>query len=132
MMKPKINFITLAVADLKKAKAFYQNAFNFPVTDETDILCLFSLADDFSLALEERSAFLEQAGAQNPEATSAGFILSHRAHSLEEVNQIVKRAEAAGANRVKTTDEDWGYSIILTDPDGHPWEIVYLVNAVNV
>jgi catechol 2,3-dioxygenase-like lactoylglutathione lyase family enzyme len=33
-MEPKINFITVAVADIEKSRVFYQNAFGFPVSEE--------------------------------------------------------------------------------------------------
>ena len=60
-MRPKVNFITLAVTDPEKSIAFYKNAFGFPtegILEGYDDHCLFELEDDFILVLYRRKDFL--------------------------------------------------------------------------
>lgn len=124
-MKAKVNFITLAVKDLAVAKSFYEQAFQFPVGEVSEDLCLFTLEDDFYLTLQQTDTHLPQATAQDAAVISAGFIISHKVSKREEVEEIVVQAEQHGAKRVSTLQEEWGYAITITDLDGHHWEIVY-------
>lgn len=124
-MKAKINFITLAVSNLAVSKSFYEQAFQFPVAEVSEDLCLFALADDFYLTLQQTDNHLPQSIPQDTAVNSAGFILSHRACSREEVNQIVEQAIKFGAKKASTLIEEWGYAITIMDLDGHHWEIVY-------
>ena len=92
-MKPKINFITIAVTDLKKSINFYKNGFNFPtkgIQDENEEHCMFDLDDKFSLVLYRRQEFLSLTANSNQIEKSAGFILSHNAQSKEQVNEILQ------------------------------------------
>ena len=94
-MKPKINFITLAVTDLNKSIDFYTNGFGFPskgISNSNEDHCMFDLDDKFSLVLYRRQDFLALTANPNQIEKSSGFILSHTAQSKEEVNEILKSA----------------------------------------
>lgn len=121
-MRPKINFITLAVDNLEKSIAFYKNAFGLSVSDQNANLCLFEMEDDFYLVLSQKEDFAKQV---NDFKGSSGFILSNSVVSKKEMEQIVSKAEKFGAKRVKELNEEWGDSITIMDLDGHHWEIVY-------
>lgn len=125
-MKSKINFITLAVNNLQKSKRFYSEAFNFKISQEDNDLCLFSLEDNFHIALQQKEDFTEQSGLPVASVLSSGFILSINVDSSDEVELNFKRMEKLGCNRTKTLDESWGYSVLFTDINGHGWEIVYM------
>ena len=112
-MKPKINFITVSVSDIVKSKNFYQNAFNFSISEENDELCLFELNDDFYFVIQQQSEFIKQTDKKEVDTLSSRFILSHNATSQQEVEKIVEQAEKYGGIRVKTLDETWGYSVCL-------------------
>ena len=122
-MRPKINFTTLAVTDLKKSIDFYKNAFGFQtegIQEGYEDHCLFELEDDFILVLYHRAAFLPLTANPNQTEKSAGFILSHNAQNKNEVDEIVKSALSLGATQIgPPLDEEWGYSISIADPDGH-------------
>lgn len=124
-MRAKINFITLAVKDLAASKIFYEQAFLFPVAELSDALCLFALEDDFYLTLQQTDTHLPQAAAYDNMVKSAGFILSHKVDQQTDVEEIVKRVELQGGKRISTLVEEWGYSVTVTDLDGHHWEILY-------
>lgn len=124
-MNPKINFITVPVADLKESKKFYHEAFGFPISEQNEELCLFELNDNFYFVIQKSSEFNKQTDFSIENYRSSRFILSHNAASKKEVDDIVKKAEHKGAKRIKKMDEDWGYSITIKDIDGHFWEILY-------
>jgi len=125
-MKPKINFITLSVSDLEESISFYKNVFGFPVSDKSENLCLFELLDNFYLTIQTRSEFFDQAENENADVLSAGFILSHTAASRFEVDDVVEKALESGAIKIKSLDENWGYSVTFRDINGHHWEIVFM------
>jgi uncharacterized protein len=125
-MKAKINIITLAVRDMAASKSFYEQAFDFMASDVSEDLCVFPLEGELFLTLQQVENRLPQALPEEPqEAFSAGFILSHNVDSKEEVDVVVMRAEAAGAQKVTTLIEEWGYSVTIIDLDGHHWEILF-------
>jgi uncharacterized protein len=56
-----------------------------------------------------------------------GITLAHNVRSPEEVDAIIDRAAAAGANIGRRPAATFwgGYSGLFLDPDGHPWEIAH-------
>lgn len=128
-MNPKINFITVAVTNIEKSRAFYQNAFNFPVSEQGDTLCLFHLNDNFFFVIQEHFDFAGQTGETVEQASSTNFILSHNAESKQQVDQIVEQARAHGAILIKTMDEEWGYSVTVKDINNYYWEILYAITV---
>lgn len=127
-MKPKINFITLPVKSIELSKKFYQDTFEFPVSEQSDELCLFELNDNFYFVIQKSTAFMNQIQNSDPDFISNSFILSHEAASRNEVDAIVEKAEYNGAEKVKVLDEDWGYSVTIIDINKHHWEILYTYN----
>lgn len=121
-MSAKINFITLAVENILRARDFYTVVFGFPLSDQTNELCLFALDDHFYLALQQRLDFAAQTQSR---AASGGFILTYKTASAVAVEKIVGVAEKLGATRLETLDEAWGYSVTFRDLDGHHWEILH-------
>jgi len=129
-MKPKVNFITLAVSDLNKSVAFYSNGFGFPtkgIQEGNEEHCMFDLDDNFSIVLYRRQEFLPLTANPDLAEQSAGFILSHIAQSKAQVDDILQSVLTVGATQIgKIQDEPWGYSASIADPDGHQWEIVFM------
>lgn len=128
-MRPKINFITLAVANLEKSFKFYQQGLGLPSLghlEGNEDHVLFELEDDFGLVLYQQAAFMKLTHNPDLPARASGIILSHFAQSKAEVDAILHKALAAGATRVGAPKaEAWGYSANFADPDGHQWEITY-------
>jgi predicted lactoylglutathione lyase len=129
-MKPKIDFLTIAVTDLEKSVAFYKDGLGLPtegIQEGNEDHCLFNLDHNFSLVLYSRNEFLGLTGNHNPVEKSAGFIISYIAESKDEVDTILQRAIRAGAAQMgRIQDEPWGYSANFADPDGHIWEITFM------
>ena len=57
----------------------------------------------------------------------AGMALAHNARTREEVDGIIKEAEAVGAVILKSAaDTFWGgYAGYFSDPDGYLWEVAH-------
>ncbi len=131
-MKPAINCITLPVDDLKKSLAFYRDGLGLPAQFSAELKdgadrTAFELAVDLWLVLMPRAEFAKCTKiAHQPDAPrgSSECILSYFAASKEDVDAILKRANAAGG-AVPGEAEERGYSGYFTDPDGHLWEIMW-------
>lgn len=57
----------------------------------------------------------------------SGVTLAYNVGSPEEVDEALAQAESAGAAIPRPGAETlWGgYSGVLVDPDGHPWEVAH-------
>lgn len=128
-MRPKINFISLAVDDLKKSLAFYKDGIGLATKgiSEGEDHILIELEDDFSIVLFLRTELDKVANQSESTRTTSEIILSHTCENKEEVDSILERAIMAGGSLLpgQPKEYDWGYSGHFQDLDGHIWEIVY-------
>jgi catechol 2,3-dioxygenase-like lactoylglutathione lyase family enzyme len=138
-MKPRIHVITLAVADLDRALAFYRDGLGFQTEgligtefkgDEAapgGTIAVFHLDGGLILALYPRTELAKDAGVPLAPPKSGEFSIGHAVASRAEVDEVIARAEAAGAAVTdRPHDRPWGiYSGYFQDPDGHLWEILW-------
>jgi catechol 2,3-dioxygenase-like lactoylglutathione lyase family enzyme len=143
MMKPQIHSITLAVADLERALAFYRDGLGLPTSgisgtqypgDEHEpagAVVMFNLDDGMILALYPRTELAKDAGLEPGATAGSGFSIGHFVDTREEVDRVLELAAAAGASVPGPAhDRPWGiYSGYFSDPDGHLWEIVHFPGA---
>ena len=125
-MNPRVTFVTLAVADLDRALAFYLDGLGFEGrSSRSEDHAAIHFEDGFSLALYEHREFATFAGPAMG-AGGARVCLSHLASSAHEVDELLAKALAAGGTVPTSAREfGWGYSGYFTDPDDHLWEIVH-------
>lgn len=138
-MDPRIDLITLAVADLEKALAFYRDGLGLDsdgvigtehVGDEktpAGALALFHLRAGLMLALYPRAELAKDANIPFGPPKPGEFSLGHLVGSRDEVDAVLASAEAAGAILTdRPHHRPWGiYSGYFRDPDGHLWEIIW-------
>jgi hypothetical protein len=137
-VKPRIDVVTLAVADLERALAFYRealglespgavgNEFLDPRTGASGAVVMFPLDGGVTLALYPRSELAKDAGVPNGPAQGGEFSLGHIVEARAEVDEVLARAEAAGARVTPPHDRPWGiYSGYFRDLDGHLWEVIH-------
>jgi len=125
-MEQRLSLVTLGVADLERARAFYEGGLGFARgTDDTGIA--FYQLPGIVLALFDRAALAADAGLPNTPSGFGGVTLSHNVASPAEVDAVLAHAVAAGATLTRPASAtDWGgYSGYFTDPDGHPWEVAH-------
>jgi catechol 2,3-dioxygenase-like lactoylglutathione lyase family enzyme len=138
-MDAQIDVITLAVADLDRALAFYRDGLGLSsqgvvgtewAGDEgtpAGAIAMFELRGGSKLALYPRSELAKDANVPPGPAQAGEFSLGHMVSSRAGVDELLAQAQAAGAT---ITDEPherpWGiYSGYFRDPDGHLWEVVW-------
>jgi catechol 2,3-dioxygenase-like lactoylglutathione lyase family enzyme len=138
-MKPRINVITLAVADLDKSLAFYRDGLGLPTKgivgsefkgserEPSGTVAFFELQGGLILALYPRSELVRDSNVLNTASSAVEFSLGYIAESRSAVDALLQKAEAAGARLTdKPHDRPWGiYSGYFQDPDGHLWEIIW-------
>lgn len=138
-MDARIHVITLAVADLDRALAFYRDGLGletpgvvgtqFVGDSETPAgdVAMFDLDGGLILALYPRTELAKDADIAVKPPKSGEFSLGHLVSSKQEVDDLLARAEAAGATLTGPAHErPWGiYSGYFRDPDGHLWEIIW-------
>ncbi|HEX5371600.1 MAG TPA: VOC family protein [Aquabacterium sp.] len=132
-MNPYITVLTLGVADLERAVAFYRDGLGWATQGimgtefEHGAVAFFKLQSGLTLALWPRQSIAADTGLawQPPSATE--FTLGHNVASPSEVDAIMARAAQAGATLVKAAQPTFygGYAGYFQDPDGHVWEIVF-------
>ena len=138
-MKPSIAVITLGVNNLEQALAFYRDGLGLPTsgiiatefkgdaTHPSGAIVTCELQQGVILALYPRKELAKDAQEPLGGASSTEFSLGHLVQSKEEVDILLKRAEAAGATvTCHPHERPWGvYSGYFKDRDGHLWEILW-------
>jgi catechol 2,3-dioxygenase-like lactoylglutathione lyase family enzyme len=138
-MEARIDMITLAVADLERALAFYRDGLGLEsrgvigtefVGDDVDpagAVALFELPSGLFLSLYPRTELAKDAKVPFGPPKSGEFSIGHAVASRVEVDAMLAQAQAAGATLTdQPHDRPWGiYSGYFRDPDGHLWEVLY-------
>ena len=124
-MKQRIGLITLGVRDLGRARRFYEDlGWTTGAAPEDDVV--FFQAGDMIFALWDRAKLAEDSSVQDSGGWG-GVTLAHNVGSPEEVDAVTEEARAAGATIGREPAETFwgGYSALIIDPEGHPWEIAH-------
>ena len=124
-MEQRISLVTLGVADLARARAFYERlGWRGQEVEET----VFFQAGGIALVLWGRGKLADDAGlADRGTDGFGGITLAHNVRSRAEVDAVLGAAASAGAEMTQAARETFygGYAGFFTDPDGHVWEIAY-------
>lgn len=121
-MEQRLSLITLGVADLERARAFYE-ALGWQAHPGDEGVVFFQVGG-FVVALWGR-ADLAADSAVTDTGGWGGVTLAQNVRTTAEVDQILAAAEAAGGTVGRSGAATFwgGYSGVFVDPDGHPWEI---------
>jgi catechol 2,3-dioxygenase-like lactoylglutathione lyase family enzyme len=115
-MEQRISLVTLGVADLDRARSFYE-ALGWRAARQPDVEVCFFQAGGMVLGL-----WTALGGHGAP-----GVELAHNVRSPEEVRAVLAEAERAGATVVRpAASAEWGgTSGAFADPDGYVWEVAH-------
>lgn len=129
-MEQRITLITLGVADVARARQFYEALGWQAAGDSTEGMVYFDLGP-VRLALFGRGPQARNAGLSDDGATYSGIVLTYYTHRREEIYQLLGQVKAAGGTVLKPADKvAWGgYAGYFADPDGHPWEVAWSPNV---
>jgi catechol 2,3-dioxygenase-like lactoylglutathione lyase family enzyme len=125
-MEQRVSVITLGVADLARARAFYE-ALGWTSGAAPDDDVVFFQAGGLVVSLWSRTSLAEDSGVTDDGGGWGGITLAHNVRSPAEVDEVIEQARAAGGSIPREPGETFwgGYSAIFADPDGHPWEIAH-------
>jgi uncharacterized protein len=125
-MQPRLSLITLGVADVARARKFYE-ALGFKAGKASNENVIFFPAGGVVLALFGRAALAEDANVADSTPGFSGVALAHNARSEADVDKSLDEAVAAGAKLIKPAQKTFwgGYSGYFADPDGHLWEVAH-------
>jgi catechol 2,3-dioxygenase-like lactoylglutathione lyase family enzyme len=136
-VEPRVDVITLAVADLELALAFYRRlgleskgVVGTQWVDETTgangAVAMFQLEGGLLLNLYPRADLAKDAAIPVGPPRSGEFSLAQLVRSRDEVDALLETAASAGATVTTAHDRPWGiYSGYFRDPDGHLWEVIW-------
>jgi predicted lactoylglutathione lyase len=124
-VEQRLSLITLGVADLGRARAFYE-ALGWQTRAEPDDDVVFFQAGCMIVALWPRDLLAEDTVVED-NGGWGGITLAYNTRSPEEVDEVIAQADAAGAKVGRPPAETFwgGYSGVFMDPDGHPWEVAH-------
>lgn len=124
-MDPRLNFVTLVVADLARARSFYVDGLGWPAAFTADDVVMLHVGSKLVLSLWSEAGAAEEIGVVTRGGTLP-FTLAHNVASPEEVDAVLATAGAAGATVRAGLQRSWGgYSGYFVDPNGFRWEVAF-------
>ena len=128
----RLNIITLGTKDIVKSHEFFKKlGFDTSVRgEESNPDIIFFRNEGTRIALYPLEELARDVNKDNPPKTGSSFpgiTLAYNAKSNEEVDEILNKAELAGAIIAKNPQNtDWGgYGGYFIDLDGYYWEVAY-------
>jgi predicted lactoylglutathione lyase len=124
-MRQRVSLITLGVRDLARARRFYETlGWQTGAAPDDDVV--FFQAGDMVFALWDRAKLAEDSCVEDTSGWG-GVTLALNLGSRAEVDAVTEEARAAGATIGREPAEAFwgGYTALMIDPEGHPWEIAH-------
>lgn len=125
-MEQRISLITLGVADVARARAFYERLGWQAAPNDGEEIVFFDLGG-LALGLYGREALAADAQVPAGGTGFSGVALAHNVRSPAQVDATLQAAADAGGTLVKAGEKVFwgGYSGYFADPDGHLWEVAH-------
>jgi len=124
-MDQRINVITLGVADVPRAQAFYEQL-GWKLTFTDGDIVMFQ-AGPMIVSLWGRHKLAEDSGVSDDRGGWGGFTLGYAVADAAAVDQLCAQAATAGATVTRApVDKPFGYSGVFADPDGHTCEVAFI------
>ncbi len=125
-MEQRMSLITLGVADLARARRFYEGlGWRVGLAVEGEVV--FFQLNGLILTLYPRAALARDAGVAEAGSGFSGITLAHNVRGEAEVDAVLGEAARVGGRIVRPAHRaEWGgYSGYFADPDGHLWEVAH-------
>ena len=126
-MEARISLVTLGVADVRRAVAFYRVGLGLPLSSASvEGEVAFIRTGGTVLSLWQLDAFVADVGVTGAMAGFRAVGLAHNVSAPELVDATLAEAERAGGTIVKPAGEIFfGRHGYFADPDGHLWEVAW-------
>jgi catechol 2,3-dioxygenase-like lactoylglutathione lyase family enzyme len=124
-MEQRVSLVTLGVADLARARGFYE-ALGWRTGAAPDDDVVFFQAGGMIVALWSREELARDTVVPDSGGWG-GITLAYNTHSPEEVDATLEEVRHAGGTITRGgAPTFWGgYSGAFVDPDGHAWEVAH-------
>jgi predicted lactoylglutathione lyase len=124
-MEQRLSLVTLGVADVARARAFYEALGWVSGAAPADDVVFFQ-AGGMIVALWDRARLAEDTVVED-NGGWGGVTLAYNARSPVDVDAVIDEARRAGARIAREGAATFwgGYSGVFVDPDGHPWEVAH-------
>jgi predicted lactoylglutathione lyase len=124
-VEQRLTLVTLGVADVARARAFYE-ALGWSTRAEPADDVVFFRAGGAIVALWSRERLAADSGVEDGGGWG-GVTLAHNVRSPAEVDAVLAEARNAGARIARNGAETFwgGYSGVFIDLDGHAWEVAH-------
>jgi uncharacterized protein len=122
----RVSLVTLGVADVARATAFYEALGWRRSSASNDDVSFFQLGG-LALSVFGRQALADDAMVSASGEGFAGILLAINLESEAEVDRVADTWVSCGGTLVKQPERVFwgGYSGYVADPDGHMWELAY-------
>jgi len=134
-MEQRVSFVTLAVRDLDRSRAFYVGGLQWsPELDVPGEVLMFAAGDRLVLSLWDRAAFEEELGVPAfDDDRPVPMTLAHNVATPQEVRDVLALAARAGAPLWGPVEREWGgFTGYFADPDGFRWEVAWNPGPIGV
>lgn len=123
-MEQRLSLVTLGVADVDRARRFYESL-GWQVGLDIEQTVFFQVGG-MIMTLWSREKLADESGVLDGGGWG-GITLAHNVASTAAVDAVIEQARAAGARISREPGEtSWGgYTGVFVDPDGHPWEVAH-------
>ena len=124
-MDQRLSLVTLGVADLQRARSFYEGLGWTTGAEPGDDVVFFQ-AGGMVVALWDRASLAEDSVVEDTGGWG-GVTFAYNTRSPEEVDAVLAEAAAAGGTIARPGAETFwgGYSGVFHDPEGHAWEVAH-------
>ena len=127
---PRMIFVNLPVADVKRSTAFYEavGATKNPQFSDDSTSCMV-ISDTIFVMIMTHEKFRQFSPKAIPNAhETAQVLLALSADSREAVDNMTAKAGAQGVKLDPCPQQDYGfmYGRSFEDPDGHIWEVMWM------
>ncbi len=125
-MRSVLTLVTLGVADVSRARAFY-TALGWRAAAGSSAEVVFLHGVGTALGLWSRTLLAADSGVEQDTGGWGGITLAHNVGSPAEVDAVLEQAREVGGRVVRAgaTTEWGGYSGVFADPDEHRWEVAH-------
>jgi predicted lactoylglutathione lyase len=126
-MKQRLDILTLGVADVPRARAFYERL-GWQLTFTDGDIVMFQ-AGPMVVSLWGRDQLAADSGIDTAGRPAAwgGFTLGYAVGGPGEVDALCEQAAQAGATITRApVEKPFGYSGVFADLDGHTWEVAWI------
>lgn len=134
-MEQRVSFVTLAVSDLDRSRAFYVDGLGWlPELDVPGEVLMFDAGERLVLSLWDKAVMEAEVG----DALLGGdgvppVTLAHNVETPAQVREVLALARDAGAPVWGPVERDWGgFTGYFADPDGFRWEVAWNPGPIGV